>query len=148
MLHALLPALLFVTPALCSEAQPHFSWPAGSFTSARAQGIEVVSFARVRAGGAAFTLALPGSSFLLGRRKGSAAVSDAGRWPEQQVGLLLPVLQGGVVIGEAGAGQGCEVASRGRDLGGPIASDVKIDARTGWAFEVIDRQTDEVLMRF
>lgn len=47
-----------------------------------------------------------------------------------------------------GAGLGCLVTRRGRDLGGPIASDVKFDSRTGWTFEVRDRQTDEVLMKF
>jgi len=144
-----LSVLLFLcaAPVVC-EAQPHFSWPAGSFTSADAEGITVVSLARVRGGGDAFTLVLPERRYLLGRRKASAIVSDAGRWPEQQVRLRLPSAQGAVLISEFGAGLSCVVTGRGRDLGGPIASNVKLDATSGWTFEVRDRQTDEVLMQF
>lgn len=146
MLGALL--ILFLSAVPACDAQPHFKWPSGSFTSAEPQFVTVKYFARVRGGGDAFTLVLPDRRYLIGRRKTAPLITNAGSWPEQQVLLRLPAIQGAVLLSADGAGRGCVVSKKGLDLGGPIASNVKLDATSGWIFEVRDRQTDELLMQF
>jgi hypothetical protein len=143
-----LGALLLILSAAPCEAQPHFNWPSGSFTKAEPQLVTVVYFARVREGDDAFTLVLPQRRYLVGRRKTAPKITNAGIWPEQQVRLRLPATQGAVLLNADGAGLGCVVSGKQIDLGGPIASDVKLDATSGWTFEVRDRQTDALLMQF
>lgn len=132
---------------MCSE-QVHFSWPSSSFPALREGGLSMRTFAWVRAGKDAFVIELAGGRLLVGRRAKAPAVSSVEGWKKEQCELRLPLGQGGVVLNEAGAGQGCEVMGKGVDLGGPIATDARIDARTNWQFELRDRSMKQVLISF
>jgi hypothetical protein len=93
-------------------------------------------------------IALFGDRVFVGRRAKASAVKSVEGWKVEQTELRLPLTQGGAVLGAQGVGQGCEVTSVGRDLGGPIAREVILDARAKWRFELRDRSMKEVLLSF
>lgn len=147
MLSALLLALLVGTP-VCGD-QVHFSWPSSSFPGVREGSVMMRTFAWVRAAGDAFVIELAGGDrVLVGRRAKAPAVSNVEGWKKEQSEVQLPLSQGGVFLSEAGGGLGCVVTKKGADLGGPIAADVRIDARRRWQFELRDRSMKQVLLSF
>lgn len=147
MLSALVLALLVGTP-VCSD-QFHFSWPGSSFTHVREGAVSMRTFVWLRAGGDAFVLELAGRDrVLVGRRTKAPEVTNVEGWKKEQSEVRLPLSQGGVMFSDAGGGLGCLVTVKPVDLGGPIAADVHIDARTKWQFELRDRSMKQVLLSF
>lgn len=97
----------------------------------------------------AFMLELAGGQVIVGRGPKAAEVRSVHGWAKQQTELQLPLTQGATQLdANGGSVKGCEIPEKGISLGGPIAADLRIDARKGWRFELRDRSLKELVRQF
>lgn len=97
----------------------------------------------------AFVLEFAGGQVFIGRGPKAAEVRNVDGWGHEQVELELPLTQGAMQMNaNGGSAKGCEIPQKDMSLGGPIARNVRIDARKGWHFEIRDRSLKKLIQRF
>jgi hypothetical protein len=147
MLTGIVALVLWTQPA-CVE-QVNWTWPSSSFAGINDGALRLRAFAWVSPKRDAFVIELADGRVFVGRGPRAAEVRNVDGWTVEQTALQFPLAQGAMELTpNGGNGKGCDSPEKSGDLGGPIAANVRIDARTRWRFELRDRSLKQLLHWF